>query len=115
MTTATQIEIQATATIQSLTSDIDALYVLDQEAKAIALRVKEMKDNIANKYGECSKDAAGKVIAHKGELHSVTVSLSEVKGSVDYDALCVAFGITEAKLNEFRKESSVRITVTPKK
>jgi hypothetical protein len=49
----------------TLTSDIDALYVLDQQAKALAEQVKQMKGDIANKYGE------GK---HAGELHSVEVN-----------------------------------------
>ena len=40
MTTATLI--QATATVESLQNDIDALYVLDQQAKALADKVKEL-------------------------------------------------------------------------
>ena len=104
MTTATLI--QATATIESLANDIDALYVLDQQAKALADKVKELKASIANKYD---------VGTHKGELHSVNVALFEVKGTVDYQALCVAYGITEDKLNEFRKEGRADIRVTPKK
>ena len=104
MTTATLI--QATATVESLQNDIDALYVLDQQAKALADKVKELKASIANKYD---------VGTHKGELHSVNVALFEVKGTVDYQALCVAYGITEDKLNEFRKEGRADIRVTPKK
>jgi hypothetical protein len=115
MITETQATIQALAVVETLTNDIDALYVLDQQAKALALQVKELKDAVANKYGDCAKDANGKVIPHKGELHSVTVSIGEVQGSVDYEALCVAYGITKEQLDKFRKESSVRITVTPKK
>ena len=104
MTTATLI--QATATVESLQNDIDALYVLDQQAKALADKVKELKASIANKYD---------VGTHKGELHSVNVALFEVKGTVDYQALCVAYGITEDKLNEFRKEGRADFRVTPKK
>ena len=104
MTTATLI--QATATIESLANDIDALYVLDQQAKALADKVKELKASIANKYD---------VGTHKGELHSVNVALFEVKGTVDYQALCVAYGITEETLNKFRKEGRADIRVTPKK
>ena len=104
MTTATLI--QATATVESLQNDIDALYVLDQQAKALADKVKELKASSANKYD---------VGTHKGELHSVNVALFEVKGTVDYQALCVAYGITEDKLNEFRKEGRADIRVTPKK
>ena len=106
MTTATQASIQALATVESLTSDIDALYVLDQQAKALAEQVKAMKDAIANKYGE------GK---HAGELHSVEVKLVQVSGTVDYNALCVEFGISEETLNKFRKESRADIRVSPKK
>ena len=104
MTTATLI--QATATIESLANDIDALYVLDQQAKSLADKVKELKASIANKYD---------VGTHKGELHSVNVALFEVKGTVDYNALCVEYGITEETLNKFRKEGRADIRVTPKK
>ena len=106
MTTATQASIQALATVESLTSDIDALYVLDQQAKALADQVKSMKADIANKYGE------GK---HTGELHSVEVKLVQVSGTVDYNALCVEFGIREETLNKFRKEGRADIRVSPKK
>ncbi len=98
--------IQATATVESLQNDIDALYVLDQQAKALADKVKELKASIANKYD---------VGTHKGELHSVNVALFEVKGTVDYQALCVAYGITEQTLDKFRKEGRADIRVTPKK
>ena len=104
MTVATTI--QTEATLVSLTNDIDALYVLDQQAKALADKVKEMKASIANKYD---------VGTHAGELHSVTVALIEVKGTVDYAALCVEYGITEGTLNKFRKESRADIRVSPKK
>ena len=106
MTTATQASIQALATVESLTSDIDALYVLDQQAKALADQVKAMKASIANKYGE------GK---HVGELHSVEVKLVQVSGTVDYNALCVEYGITEETLNKYRKEGRADIRVSPKK
>ena len=106
MITETQATIQALATVESLASDIDALYILDQQAKALADQVKAMKGDIANKYGE------GK---HAGELHSVEVKLVQVSGTVDYQALCVAYGITEEVLNTFRKEGRADIRVTPKK
>jgi hypothetical protein len=106
MITATQASIQVLATVETLTSDIDALYVLDQQAKALADQVKSMKADIANKYGE------GK---HAGELHSVEVKLVQVSGTVDYNALCVEYGITEETLNKFRKESRADIRVSPKK
>ena len=106
MITATQASIQVLATVETLTSDIDALYVLDQQAKALADQVKSMKADIANKYGE------GK---HAGELHSVEVKLVQVSGTVDYNALCVEYGITEDTLNKFRKEGRADIRVSPKK
>ena len=98
--------IQAQAVVESLSSDIDTLYVLDQQAKALAAQVKKLKESIANKYGE------GKFA---GELHRVEINLVAVSGTVDYQALCVAYGITEDKLNEFRKEGRADIRVTPKK
>jgi DNA-binding protein YbaB len=104
MTTATQI--QTEALIATVTSDIDALYVLDQQAKALAEQIKALKDSIANKYGEGE---------HKGELHSVTVQLVQVSGTVDYKKLCVAYGIQDAVLDTFRKEGRVDIRVTPAK
>ena len=104
MTTATQI--QTEALIATVTSDIDALYVLDQQAKALAEQIKALKDSIANKYGEGE---------HKGELHSVTVKMVEVSGTVDYKKLCVAYGIQDDVLNTFRKENRADIRVTPAK
>lgn len=106
MITATQANIQALATVEALSNDIDALYVLDQQAKALADQVKQMKTDLANKYGE------GK---HQGELHSVEIKLVAVSGTVDYAALCVAYGITDAVLDTFRKEGRADIRVSPKK
>ena len=106
MITETQATIQALATIESLTSDIDALYVLDQQAKALAEQVKKLKADISNKYGEGE---------HKGENHEVAVQLVPVSGTVDYNKLCAAHGITEEVLNKFRKEGRVDIRVSPKK
>lgn len=99
-------QIQALATVESLTSDIDALYVLDQQAKALAKQIEAMKDAIANKYGEGE---------HKGELHTVTVKMVAVKGTVDYNKLCVAYGIQDSVLDTFRKAGRADIRVTPQK
>jgi hypothetical protein len=104
MTTATLI--QTEALISTITSDIDALYVLDQQAKALADQVKAMKEAIANKYGEGE---------HKGELHSVTVKLVEVSGTVDYKKLCVAYGIQDDVLDTYRKAGRADIRVSPAK
>jgi hypothetical protein len=106
MITETQATIQATATVESLVNDIDALYVLDQQAKALADKVKALKADIANKYD---------VGTHKGELHSVNIALFDVKGSVNYEALCQAYGITDKVLDTFRKEGRAEIRVSPKK
>ncbi len=102
MTTATQI--QAVAAVESLLNPIDQLAVLDREQKALAAKVKTLKDEVANTYGE------GK---HRGEKYGVTVVIADVIGSVNYEALCKHFNITEEQLNSFRKEGSARITVTP--
>jgi len=102
--TTVQATIQALATVESLTNDIDTLAVLDRQQKALATQVKTLKDGIANTLGE------GK---HRGEKYGVTVVIANVKGTVDYDALCKHFGITEAQLDTFRKEGSARITVSP--
>ena len=104
--TETQATIQALATIESLTSDIDALYVLDQQYKALEAQIKALKADIANKYGEGE---------HKGELHSVTVKMVAVKGTVDYGKLCVQYGIQDDVLDTFRKEGRADIRVTPNK
>lgn len=104
MTVATQI--QTEALVATLSNDIDALYVLDQQAKALADRIKEMKEAIANKYGEGE---------HKGELHSVNVQLVAVSGTVDYKKLCVQYGITDDVLATFRKAGRADIRVTPSK
>jgi hypothetical protein len=101
-----QAEIQALATIETLSSDIDALYVLDAQAKLLADKVKEMKTAISNKYGE------GK---HNGELHSVTVALVAVKGTIDWEALCAKHGITADEQESFRKDGRADIRVSPKK
>ena len=102
--TAVAATIQALSTIESLSNDIDTLAVLDRQQKSLAIQVKTLKDSISNAYGE------GK---HRGEKYGVTVIIADVKGTVDYDALCKHFNITEEQLNAFRKEGSARITVTP--
>ena len=104
MTTATLI--QTEALISTITSDIDSLYVLDQQAKALAEQIKALKDSIANKFGEGE---------HKGELHSVTVQLVPISGTVDYKKLCVSYGITDDVLATFRKAGRADIRVTPAK
>ena len=103
MTTATQATIQATAVIESITNDIDTLAVYDAQVKVLTAKCKTLKDNLANQYGEGN---------HRGEKYGVTISMADVKGGVDYAALCKHFGITDAQLDGFRKKSIARITVT---
>jgi hypothetical protein len=104
--TAVTTQIQTEALISTITSDIDALYVLDQQIKALEIKIKKAKADIANKYGEGE---------HKGELHSVNVQLIAVSGGVDYKKLCVTYGIQDNVLNTFRKEGRADIRVTPSK
>ena len=97
-------QIQAEATVTSLANDIDALYVLDQQAKALAKQIEAMKDAIANTLGE------GK---HRGEKYGVRVTIENRKGSIDLEALLAHFGITAEQAEQFRGASSAIIKVTP--
>lgn len=103
MITEIQANIQALATVESLTNDIDTLAVLDRQVKDLTAKSKKLKDSIANQYGDGT---------FRGEKYGVRVVIANVAGSVDYSALCKKFGITDAQLNEFRKDSIARITVT---
>jgi DNA-binding protein YbaB len=102
--TAVATQIQTEALIATVTSDIDALFVLDQQAKALEAKIKALKADIANKYGEGE---------HKGELYSVSVKLVAVSGTVDYKKLCVAYNIQDDVLATFRKAGRADIRVTP--
>ena len=102
--TEVQATIQALATVESLTNDIDTLAVLDRQVKDLTAKCKVLKDDIANQYGE------GKF---RGEKYGVRVTIEQRKGSVDMDALCKAFGITEADLDKFRGDSTAVIKVSP--
>jgi hypothetical protein len=113
MNAVTTTEIQAI--VNSLTCDIDALYVLDQQAKALEKQIKAMKDAIANKYGESAKDVEGKYIPFQGEQHQVTVQLVAVKGTVDYAKLCAEYKITDDVLDTYRKVGRADIKVVPSK
>jgi hypothetical protein len=48
-------------------------------------------------------------------MHSVTVQLIPVAGTVDYAKLCAAYGITEEILKTYRKAGRADIRVTPNK
>jgi hypothetical protein len=100
--TAVTTEIQAVATVESLLNPIDQLSVLDRQQKALASQVKELKDNIANTFGE------GK---HRGEKYGVRVTIENRKGSIDLEALCAHFGITAEQAEQFRGDSIAVIKV----
>ena len=100
--TAVTTEIQAVATVESLLNPIDQLSVLDRQQKALASQVKELKDNIANTYGE------GK---HRGEKYGVRVTIENRKGSIDLEALLAHFGITAEQAEQFRGDSIAVIKV----
>lgn len=100
--TEVQATIQALATVESLTNDIDTLAVLDKQIKDLTAKTKTLKDTIANTYGE------GK---HRGEKYGVRITIENRKGSVDMEALCKHFGITEAQLDSFRGDTVAVIKV----
>jgi hypothetical protein len=100
--TEVQATIQALATVESLTNDIDTLAVLDKQVKDLTAKCKVLKESIANTYGE------GK---HRGEKYGVRVTIENRKGSVDMEKLCKHFGITEEQLDSFRGDSSAVIKV----
>ena len=102
--TEVQATIQALAAVESITNDIDTLAVLDKQVKQLTAQCKVLKDSIANQYGE------GK---HRGEKYGVRVTIEQRKGSVDMEALCKAFGITDADLEKFRGEATAVIKVSP--
>ena len=100
--TEVQATIQALATVESLTNNIDTLAVLDRQVKDLTTQCKSLKDAIVNEYGE------GK---HRGEKYGVRITIENRTGSVDMEKLCAAFGITESQLDSFRGESSAIIKV----
>jgi hypothetical protein len=102
--TEVQATIQALATVESLTNDIDTLAVLDRQVKDLTAQCKVLKDNISNTFGE------GK---HRGEKYGVRVTIENRKGSIDLEALCAHFGITAEQAEQFRGASSAVIKVSP--
>ena len=100
--TEVQATIQALATVESLSNKIDTLAVLDRQIKNLTAETKLLKDSIANTYGE------GK---HRGEKYGVRITIEQRKGSVDMEALCKHYGITDAQLDSFRGEASAIIKV----
>jgi hypothetical protein len=100
VTTATVV--QALATVESLLNPIDQLSVLDRQQKALTAQVKELKDNIANTFGE------GK---HRGEKYGVRVTIENRKGSIDMEKLLAHFGITAEQAEQFRGDSIAVIKV----
>jgi len=118
--TEVQATIQALATIESITNDIDTLAVLDRQVKSLTAQTKVLKDNIANTFGVCEKDAKGKLIPHRGEKYGVKVTIENRIGSLDAEAIIAALRSTEQfkDLSEedfntqFRGESSAVIKVS---
>ena len=100
--TEVQATIQALATVESLTNDIDTLAVLDKQVKDLTAKCKVLKDGLANQYGE------GKF---RGEKYGVRITIENRKGSVDMEALCKAFNISEEQLEQFRGETTAVIKV----
>jgi hypothetical protein len=119
MTTVTS-EIQAVAAVESLLNPIDQLFVLDRQQKSLTAQVKSLKDTIANTYDVCGKDAAGKIVPHRGEKYGVKVTIENRIGSLDAEAILNALrttkefaGLTEEQFNkQFRGESSAVIKVS---
>jgi len=113
--TEVQATIQALATVESLTNNIDTLAVLDRQIKTLTAQTKILKDGIANTLGE------GK---HRGEKYGVRVTIESRVGSLNADAIMVALRATEQFKNmtdaefveefnkQFRGESSAVIKVT---
>ena len=100
--TEVQATIQALATVESLTNDIDTLAVLDKQVKDLTAKCKTLKESIANQFGE------GK---HRGEKYGVRVTIENRKGSIDIEALCAHFGITAEQAEQFRGASTAVIKV----
>lgn len=119
VTTAT--EVQAVATVESLLNPIDQLFVLDRQQKSLTAQVKTLKDGIANSYELSEKDAAGKLIPHRGEKYGVKLTIENRIGSLDTEAILNALrsteqfkDLTEEQFNaQFRGESSAIIKVSP--
>ena len=96
-------QIQALATVESITNDIDTLAVLDRQIKEMTVTTKSLKDSIANTLGE------GK---HRGEKYGVRVTIENRKGSIDMEALLKHFGITAEQAEQFRSDSIAVIKVS---
>ena len=97
-------QIQALATVESITNDIDTLAVLDRQIKEMTATTKSLKDGIANTLGE------GK---HRGEKYGVRVTIENRKGSIDMEALLAHFGITAEQAEQVRGDSIAVIKVSP--
>jgi len=118
--TEVQATIQALATVESITNDIDTLAVLDRQVKNLTAQTKVLKDNIANTFGLCEKDAKGKLIPHRGEKYGAKVTIENRIGSLDAEAIIAALrsteqfkDLTEEAFNtQFRGESSAVIKVS---
>lgn len=98
-----QATIQATAAIESLVNPIDQLAVLDRQVKDLTAKCKDLKEEIANEFGE------GK---HRGEKYGVTVSLCNTT-TVDYKGLLAELGATPEQIAKYTKTgASIRVSAT---
>jgi hypothetical protein len=103
MITETQVQIRAAAFTESLVNPIDQLAVLDRQAKELAERIKALKDEVANTYGQ------GKF---RGEQYGVSVSLYE-SNTVDYKSLLAELSVPAEKVAQYTKKNAViRVSVT---
>ena len=95
--------IQTVAHIESLANPIDRLAIIDRRIKELTAQAKELKDDVANIYGE------GK---HRGEKYGVTVTLCKT-ATVDYKALLADLGVSEETVAKYVKHgASIRVAVT---
>jgi hypothetical protein len=103
MITETQATVQTIALIESLTNPIDQLAILDREVKELTEKMKALKDQVINQYGE------GK---HRGEQFGVNISLYE-STTTDWKALVADQHIPAEIVAKFGKKNAVvRCSVT---
>lgn len=95
--------IQSVAHIESMANPIDRLAVIDRQIKDLTAQAKELKDDVANIYGE------GK---HRGEKYGATVTLCKTT-TVDYKSLLADLGVSEEMVAKYTKYgASIRVSST---
>ena len=98
MTTALELN-----TLALHTHMIDELALLDKEAKLLEKRIKALKEQVANTYGEGN---------HQGDVYSVTVSLVNTS-KTDWSAIATKYDIPATVIAEHTTRG-VSIRVCPK-